>query len=463
MTFQPGFIQLKDNAKWNKGQVNAFYPTISGGNAKVVDLILLSLLGDTAPNISLVMNYDATGSVGKDGTPTGCYAYVHNNQSDLTVMLVEYPIYDYNKVNPIQVIHERPLDIMSAYKVKDKESIIYTDLLESSLKSFDINVWYTVLLTFLVFSALLLLRTFLDKRKKYTLSPIFETFCHMIRQDSTNFDDISGELISVLMTISFFLILVHYLNLMSTELVVVTKPHVINNYRDIMNEENITVAFMAVTYDADEFKKAEKGTLQEEFWKKFSKNHTLLNSARQPMEAVKFMEDVMKQKGVLLVTSMMSQVMLNAACKMLEGMKEDNTMNALFGQSYGWLGTDPGGKQHTTGLITNPGLNEDPLIIKGQRRLMWVFEGSLFHQAFSDSIDGVAGLMQGVVGHASASNIQKCLSKTVNFNHSKVENVLVGNFRYLVLVCLFLLLVAIAVLILENLNKMMKTTRVRPL
>ena len=460
ISVQPGFIQLEDDTKWNGGQVNAFYPTISGGNAKVVDLILLSLLGDTAPNMSLVMNYDTTGSVGKDGTPTGCYAYVHNNQSDLTVMPVEYPIYDYNKVNPIQIIHEGPLDIMSNYKVEDKESIIYADLLESSLKSFDINVWYAVLLCFFVFSGLLLLRIFLDKRKKYTLSPIFETFCHMIGQDSTEFEDISGELISVLMTIGFFLILVHYLNLMSTDLVVVTKPHVIDTYRDIMDEKDITVAFMAVTYDADEFEEAEEGTIQEEFWKMFSKNHMTLDSARDPMEGGKFMEKVMKQKGVLLVTSMMSQVMLDASCKMLEGIKGENTM---LGQTYSWLGTDPDGKQHTTGLITNHGLNEDPLIIKGRRRLMRVFEGSLFHQAFIDSVGGMADMMDGMVGHASAHNIHKCLSKTVNFNHPEVENVHVGNFKYLTLVCLFLLLVALFVLISEKVYKMMKTTRVQPL
>ena len=94
---------------------------------------------------------------------------------------------------------------------------------------------------------------------------------------------------------------------------------------------------------------------------------------------------------------------------------------------------------------------------------MRVFEGSLFHQAFLDSVGGMADMMDGMVGHASAHNIHKCLSKTVNFNHPEVENVHVGNFKYLTLVCLFLLLVALFVLISEKVYKMMKTTRVQPL
>ena len=53
---------------------------------------------------------------------------MHNNKSNLShlsVMPVEYLIYDYtkhdyNKVNPVQVLHEGKLHIISTYAVENK-------------------------------------------------------------------------------------------------------------------------------------------------------------------------------------------------------------------------------------------------------------------------------------------------------------------------------------------------------
>ena len=65
-----------------------------------------------------------------------------------------------------------------------------------------------------------------DKKQGNDLSdsPFFETFSHFIGQDSSNFLDRPEKLISLSMMSGFFLILAFYLNLMSTDLVVYTKP-----------------------------------------------------------------------------------------------------------------------------------------------------------------------------------------------------------------------------------------------
>lgn len=68
----------------------------------------------------------------------------------------------------------------------------------------------------------------------------------------------------MLMTIGFFLIMMFYLNLMSTDLVVVSKPTTINNYRDI-TDKNLTVIFYAISNNITQFESAKKGTIQEEF------------------------------------------------------------------------------------------------------------------------------------------------------------------------------------------------------
>ena len=63
---------------------------------------------------------------------------------------------------------------------------------------------------------------------------------------------------------------------MSTDLVVVIQSQVINNYRDVMNAD-MTVGFVAMGYDANEFEEAKSGTIQDEFWKKYSETRIIMN------------------------------------------------------------------------------------------------------------------------------------------------------------------------------------------
>ena len=392
-------------------------------------------------------------------------------------MPVEYTILDYDRVNPVQVLFEGPLSIMSTYKVADKFSIIYADLLRSSMKAFDVTVWLLILVSFFVFSGLLFIRKCVNnvkeamaykpvlticrkeqKAKRYSrYLPLFETFAHFIRQKSTEFDDRSGNFISIVMTIGFFFILVVYQNVMSTELVVITKPHVINTYKDIMDDESITVGFFAMNYDVKEFEAAEEGSIQQNFWKKYSRNHTILDSARDSEAGADFGNKVINQKAVLILTSMFSHVFLEQSCKMLEAMKSGTN---FLGNTYGWIASDPKGKQHTMGFIIRQGLNND-LIKKGKRRLKGFFEGSIFDKALSESVAGVdVGSMFDGIRH---SNIRKCLSKTVNFNHPEVEKVNVRNFKYLAGMCLLFLLVSLTTFIGEILHAKRRQTKVRPI
>ena len=443
MTPQPRFIQIEEPHKWKEDQINAEYPKTSGILVPVTNLFLTSLLSNPAPNMSLVFE-SGTGSVGRDGSPIGCYGSVHNNESDIALMPVEYPIKDYDKVDPVQVIYEGPLNIVSLYKVDDKESIEYADLLVNSLKSFDMTIWSVIILTFFVFTGLLVLWD------SYTPPPrgypcLFETFCHMIGQESTNFEDRSGRLISFTMTVGFFFILAFYLNLMSTELVVVNKPHVMNNYRDIIDAKNMTVAFFALTYDAIEFVEARKGTIQEKFWKKFKDTHVIAEFNKDLNSVVKIMNKTFEGRLVLLLNSLYSTpcTMINCKTKVIA----QSDIPRLV-KRYSWLSSDPEGMQHTTGFITRQGIKDD-LIMKGVRVLGRIFEAGIPPKVISDSFANQdSGPLMEEAAHYF--EIMKCMSKQVNYNQHEVERVSVKNFEYLNAVCSLLFVAAFLVLGIES-------------
>ena len=469
---QPGFLELDKPIKWQSRQVHAEYPMLTGVVAGIADMGLRAALGDVAPNISLVLE-SGIGSVGKDGSPTGCYASVHNNESDLSVIPVEYPIYDYSKVDPVQVLHEGKLDIVSAYSVEEKFSIVYADLLQSSMKSFDIKLWLLIVMTFFVFSGLLLLRKVCIKMNEDTENQVtlrravglmketsyalpFETFTHMIGQDCTEFTDRSGNVISLTMTIGFFLILLFYLSLMSTDLVLVTKPHVINNYRDVMDVENGSVGFLAILYDVSEFEQAQPGTIQEEFWEEFHETRYMLDPSGDPYAQGKFFSKILKQKGFGIMSNLYSQIALEMCCKMWDALKAGTN---LFGKAYGWIASDPEGKQHTQGLIIRQGLKND-LVIRGRRKFKGFFEGSLFSKTFAESLRLMDfGPMMAATNYTS---IRECMSKEIHYNQPKVEAVTVMNFKYLALICVLLGIVSFGVLFGELVHELRTLTRVTP-
>ena len=351
MSIQPGFLHFDDPFKWEGGHVHPEYPKMSGALAPLTDTILTSILGKPAPNIS-VTTEKLKGSFGKDGLPLGCYGSILNNQSDVTLFPVEYPVVDYNKADPVQVFHEGKLSILTNYKVDEVNKIIYADLLQSSLKSFDTIIWSLICLSFFVVAVLFFIRKRTRSMKIRGYSPLFETFSHMIGQETTDFSDRSGRLISMVMTFGFFFILAFYLNLMSTDLVVVTKPKVVNTYKDVMNIKNATVSFYAFTYDLNEFVNAEKGSIQEEFWNMFKNNYMTVDLQQNidGMTNAETMKKALDGKIVGFLSSLYSHGLVKQTCKIKAIMHKDLPM---LSRMFFWIPSDPEGKQHCSETLSS--------------------------------------------------------------------------------------------------------------
>lgn len=372
LSVQQGFLSLENPYEWRNGQVHLDYPPLVGILSEYMSEIFPLILGNAAPNISVVTE-PLSGSTANSGSPTGCHGSIYRNKSDITLMPVDYPIQDYSKVDPIQAVHEGPLNILSIYKVEEKNDTVYTDLFEESLKSFDTIIWSVSVSSFLAFAGLLVVRKVILREKSNGYSPLLEMFSHLIGQASTDFNDRPGRVISTVMTIAFFLILAFYLNLMSTDLVVVDKPPTINNYRDIM-KKNSTVGFLAAFTDVSHFQNAEKGSIQEEFWKQYLTTHFLIDfSAEDQTTLQNFGVKMMFKKAVFVVSSIFGQIVLETCCKAKESRKEIPMLH----KTYGWLSSDPDGKQHQTGIIIRQGLNTD-LIKKGKKKVRGLFEGHIF-------------------------------------------------------------------------------------
>ena len=85
---QPLILGLDETFKWEDGQVHAEFPKMNGLLAGYVNMLFISTFGNSAPNMSLVFE-TGTGSVAKDGSPTGCYASIPTTHNIHTLYTLE--------------------------------------------------------------------------------------------------------------------------------------------------------------------------------------------------------------------------------------------------------------------------------------------------------------------------------------------------------------------------------------
>ena len=443
----PNFIVFQNENEWDSSHVHDEWPKTSGVASKYYyDIILRAILGEKPPNISFVF---------EPMKGLGCYSSVRDNYSDFTIVKSGYHVQDFDKVNPVQVMTEGPLKILSTYKV-DEYEIVYTDILSTSVCSFDATVWAAFVVAFLGFVVLLVLRKRAnsckrDKKQGNDLgdSPIFETFSHMISQDSSDFTDNFGKVISLTMTIGFFFIVVYYLNMMSTDLVVERKPPVIQNYRDIIDKKDLTVSFYDGLPDVKEFEDAEDGSIQAELWSEKKTLTKMMNPKNQEL-MMNIVMMVLKQKAVCLLDSLLAPPTRKMFCQMKPFLKETVPGGEHV---YGWISSDPEGKQHTRGILMRHEL-KTPLIIKGLRRLKGLIEGDILSQGLEKGMDiKNDDKLSMFSDETSFYDTLKCLSKEVIYNSQKVDVVTLKNFRLLWQFVLIMFAFSYIVLIFERVKK----------
>lgn len=132
-------------------------------------------------------------------------------------------------------------------------------------------------------------------------------------------------------------------------------------------------------------------------------------------EASELFQMSLKQKAVLIFTSLFSEPWLKLFCKMKAVMQ-----NSYYVKIYGWISKDSEGSQHTTGFIMRQGL-KTPLIAKGKRRMKGLFEGGVFQKEVPEAVEKVdiGPMMQSNRGFY---DILKCISKQVNSHQAEFES-----------------------------------------
>ena len=438
-------------SKWASGQIHEEFPQIEGPLSYFINTWIPYFSKSLRANFSLEVEKEV-GTKKKDGTLTGCYRSIRDNKSDISIVPIDYPTIDYDKVDPFQILMESPLKILSAYHSEPKPDVSFNDFILTSIKSFDRHTWFAVLSMVLAFAGLwIVTRTLFPGNENVSMrKAIFEflwdTLLLFISQESKDFYNFMDRLLSILMTISFFLLTNIYFGLMSTDLVSVTKPSVINSYQDIMNRPNTTPVFIAQTSDNQEFEDAyfdDDGSIQAKFWAKY-KDKVLIAHPHADPEKMNFMiQEAVDLKRVLIMTGLATDGMQRTMCKFKIGYR-------LFPNVYTWVSRDSDARMRKKGLIMRNGMKQTPELKTLRRKIRRSFETGIIHGTLSlANSNGLESIGELASPSAPHSQVQKCLSNQVVYADASVDTVVLKNFQVLLDLSIVMILASIVILLIE--------------
>ena len=447
----PLVFEFEDESAWAGGQIHNKLPKIKGSLSYLMGITMGPFFKPLRGNFSLNIEQE-NGTQKKNGTLTGCYRSIRDNESDISLVPREFPTIDYDKVDPYQVLMEYSIKIMSAYESKTEADYSFNDFILTSMKSFDRQTWFAVLVMACAFFGLWMTKItlFPDNNhvslRKRIAEALWDTLLLFISQESSDYYKFLDRLLSVLMTLSFFFLTNIYFGLMSTDLVTVTKPTVINSYQDIMNRPNMTPVFSAMIPDTKEFEDAyedDDDSIQAKFWAKYKDKVEMVDSNTDPGKMIGLLQGGADLNRVLIMNGAGGDGVRRMICRLKIGYRVHDNV-------YTWISKDPNARMHKMGWIMRKGMKQTRHLQAFRRNIRSVFESGMFHGVFNIAMrDGFQSTDQFPFPEGPHSQVEKCLSDQVVYAYAFVDSVFLQNFHVLFALLLVMLPASIIVLLIE--------------
>ena len=448
----PAVFEIADyESKWAGGQIRDEFPKFTGSWSYIWDTTVTGVFKSLKSNVSVVVENEI-GTKKRNGTLTGCYRSIRDNESDVSILSTDFPTIDYQKVDPYQILMENSLKILSAYESKTEPDVCFNDFILTSIESFDGQTWFTVLAMVTAFFGLWMTkRALLPDNKDVSLrrtiaETLWDTLLLFISQESRDYYKFLDRLLSILMTLSFFLLTTIYFGLMSTDLVSVAKPSVISSYQDIMNKLDMTPVFAAFMSDTQEFENAyadNEDSIQTKFWAKYKDEVQMVDPKSDLTKLIDIFQYGADMNRVLIMNGAFIDAVRRAICKVKIGYEVHENV-------YTWISRDPDAKMHKKAFIMRNGMKQTRFFKAFRRKVRSVFETGIFY-SFMEALtrNGLQSTEQFPFPSGPHSQVEKCLSDQVVYADSFVDTVVLQNFQFLLVLAVFMLAASIIVLLLE--------------
>ena len=444
----------RQEAKKKRGLVR---PAFKGGAAPIFDFLSEQAFhGHENYNWTGVIAHEF-GSKFENGSYSGCMGSMMRNESDMAVTPIDYPIDNFEYIVPYQVLFETPIQVLSPYIIKN-DSAVAVDILQTSMLSFGIDVWTVTLLVFILGSFAFYVRRFLllsskeisRNNNKHIADSFFDSFAHIMLMDFEDFFDAFGKITSITLTFAGFMLIQYWQDFMSTDLFIVAKPETIDNYKDILKRQGLSVHFLSQLTDYLEFRDAPKGTVQKLIWDTKQDTTgtvpTLFDVTRNVVgNSFTMLSKAVEGNVAFLLSQFLMPALVSAVCKAKGAFPEHEVYRNMFPHVV----TDPSAEKHMKFLTFRRGADDNPVVASIVHRARFIFEMGFLEPILKFLEDGPKFYSEASI----AEDIKrKCLRLAYNMPERTEALTVAMNIRHLKSVFVFCavgLLVGIVAFVLE--------------
>jgi hypothetical protein len=396
-------------------------PKIGGAVAPILNFMIDVIWMKNVDHVNYTVTFEKEfGSRGEDGHRTGCYRSIYRNESDVALGMTDYPILDFEEINPYQVFFEEPFVILQGYNIS---TIPYnSDILSSSIKSTDLEIW--VLLFNMIFAIIILfisnytvMDVVLEKRtlKQTMIFDIcFESFCLFISEETKDYKKSATRFYSLLLTFGSFVYLLYFCNFMATDMMVLDQPNVILSFQEILDRPHVKPTFIYELSEYRFFSAAGEGSVENQLYQSVSERTNegeplFLHATELNMEAVQFPIRASVGTTVVIMNRLWSNFVAYTVCRLKVG-------SGVFPKTMIWTPADQSQKMYQKGLIIRQHLSHPLYTAKTYRRIRYSFENGLAIKG-KRVLDMIHIDDSAIVGdHLSVEGVRRCMSETLIFD-----------------------------------------------
>ena len=435
-------------------------------------------------NYSFVFEEDFGIKDEETGQLTGCYGSLYRNESDLSILALDDPYYDYDKVNPFQVLMEYPLTIGQVYNASD--TFLKVDIFKEGINSFSINIWTLIMMTLFYFSFLFFnIDYFIEKKKtknkrrnrksfleifnskfKSLFKYIYYCFMHLLNSNFMEFNHFIQNYLCLLLIIFGFLITNYFRNLMATEMVVVPRPLIHESYSDLI-QRNILPYFSRQLSEYVHFKNAVNSSDMKILWEK---SILKVGNASGLFLPEKYDSDLLNwinkmHERVIIGNRLSADAFKIGICQFIyfkrDSYPEDSSEYKALSKLHVWDVPDPSAKIISKTVSFRQTIERSPVVLNALRRMRYLFESDVKHYMIHHMLEGDLVINE-LPFKSTFEHISFCKSNTLVMSVPEHKDVMVSNLVFLIHTCSYLfigstIILFIEILIKKYVNKNMKT------
>ena len=238
--------------------------------------------------------------------------------------------------------------------------------------------------------------------------------------------------------LSFFVITMHFSNIMTTDMIVVLKPDVIETLEEVFEKEHVIPTFPKQITDYKLFENAIEETREYQFWKqlktRYNENDSIIEVLFNP-SSIPFLIDICHRRRIFILNNVLEKTFRTTICH----IKHD------LPKLHSYAPVDPRSQEFSVGLVIRKS-SDNAIITRVTKKMLHFFDMGITDYNMRES---AKGKVSKDLFPEDPPDMHECMSDTVVMLKPGFQAASDSNFKSIAHFCLILVLISAVCLVCE--------------